>query len=452
MAAPAVLFTAAPASPPAAPALPRSVTVATSRGEFVLRVHAPGPSTEAGAAGAEPRPAILMVSGEGGWRAFDELLAGILQERGFWVGGVDAMKYFWSPQDDRRALSADMRAFAEALLKEAGRPAGAPIILAGYSFGADLAPWIAGEGSWKGRVRGIVMVGPDETGSLEFRVLEVLGLSDPTEHSFPVAAALRDCAGIPSSVRARRSGSLLRGRRACPGRGRAEAARGGGGREPPLRREGDRAARRDRRGHGLDPDRPLNEPPAGSAASPQDDAPGGYEPSGEPALGGTGSEAREADAGRRFLVSFLFVRLRPFWPWIVLAVLTVVGWEELRRIDVTMVRGLLRSTEPRLILALLAATAFNLAVAGLYDVLALGPLSRPPRAAVRWSIGLISFAWSNFLTLGPLAGPGLRFWLYAPHRVGGPRARSALGDDSHRLLARPVRVVRRGAPSAAGVR
>ena len=32
----------------------------------------------------------------------------------------------------------------------------------------------------------------------------------------------------------------------------------------------------------------------------------------------------------------------------------------------------------------------------------------------RWRYGAVCFAWSNFLTLGPLAGPAMRFWLYRP--------------------------------------
>src|SRR5207247_9527435 len=34
------------------------------------------------------------------------------------------------------------------------------------------------------------------------------------------------------------------------------------------------------------------------------------------------------------------------------------------------------------------------------------------RAMERWPYGAVAFAWSNFLTLGPFAGPAIRFWLY----------------------------------------
>ena len=49
---------------------------------------------------------------------------------------------------------------------------------------------------------------------------------------------------------------------------------------------------------------------------------------------------------------------------------------------------------------------------GLYDVIAFSHTRS--RRAERWRFGAVAFAWSNFLTLGPLAGPAIRFWLYRP--------------------------------------
>src|SRR6185436_11995175 len=132
-----------------------------------------------------------LVSGEGGWRSFDRTLARAFTEAGCWVGGVDALKYFWKPQDDRAALAADMRVFATALAQAAGAGADERVVLAGYSFGADIAPWAAAAGGWDGRIQGLVMIGPDEVGSLEFRVLEVLGF-DSKAHVFSVVDAVRE--------------------------------------------------------------------------------------------------------------------------------------------------------------------------------------------------------------------------------------------------------------------
>ncbi len=185
------------APPVARPGVPVRVAVDTSRGDYQLLVYAPAPGTEGTRpAGRGKTPLVLLVSGEGGWRSFDALLARILSEAGCWVGGVDALKYFWAPQDDRQTLSADFRSFADGLAKASGRKPRAPIILAGFSFGADLAPFLAASGGWDGRIRGLLMIAPDEVGSLEFRIADLLGF-EPTDHSFRVGEALRGLRGTP---------------------------------------------------------------------------------------------------------------------------------------------------------------------------------------------------------------------------------------------------------------
>ena len=166
-----------------------SLAVGTSRGTQPLAVYAPDAPSD--------RPLVLVLSGEGGWRSFDDKLARWMAAAGYRVGGFDAMKYFWKAQDDRATLAEDVRRLVDALEKDGGRaPGSARVVLVGFSFGADLAPWIAGAGGWGERIAGLVMLGPDATGSLEFRISEMLGLPQ-TDHVFDVADALRSCASVP---------------------------------------------------------------------------------------------------------------------------------------------------------------------------------------------------------------------------------------------------------------
>jgi phosphatidylglycerol lysyltransferase len=118
--------------------------------------------------------------------------------------------------------------------------------------------------------------------------------------------------------------------------------------------------------------------------------------------------------------------LRRLWPWLLLTVVALFGWTELRQVDFLKVRDLIRGTEASVIALLVAATAANLALGGFYDVAALGDRALPPSATRRFSVGVIAFAWSNFLTIGPLAGPALRVWLYRPMGVSTARTRRAL--------------------------
>jgi len=167
---------------------PTSAPVVTSRGDYRLLVYPPRQETG--------RPPVLLISGEGGWRRFDQTLSRFFADAGHWVGGMDSLKYFWHAQDDPRALADDIEAYVAALLRASGRPEGSPVILAGFSFGADLAPRIAGAWTGKSPIAGLVMLGPDEVGSLQFRVLEVFGFSQD-DHVFSVAEALATVKAVP---------------------------------------------------------------------------------------------------------------------------------------------------------------------------------------------------------------------------------------------------------------
>ena len=173
----------------AAAVSPTKAAVTTTRGEYQLLVFEP-PKPAPG------RPLVLLISGEGGWRKFDDLITGFFNDSGYWVGGLDITKYFWDPQDDRKALADDIRAYANALAIASGRPKDSPVVLAGFSFGADLAPWIAGAGGGGARLRGLLMIGPDQVGSLQFRITEMLGF-EAKDHIFSVSDALADVKGTP---------------------------------------------------------------------------------------------------------------------------------------------------------------------------------------------------------------------------------------------------------------
>lgn len=180
--------TCAPALADAPGSTPASVE--TSRGTLSMPVYPPaGPSIS-------KKPLVLVLSGEGGWRAFDNQIASWLAGGGYWVGGLDCKDYFWKAQDDRQTLARDVRAFVLALAKRAGRTDDPQVLLAGFSFGADLAPWIAGAEAWEGPLAGLVMFGPDRVGSLEFRFAEMLGIPQ-SDHVFDVEKALAGLSGVP---------------------------------------------------------------------------------------------------------------------------------------------------------------------------------------------------------------------------------------------------------------
>lgn len=103
--------------------------------------------------------------------------------------------------------------------------------------------------------------------------------------------------------------------------------------------------------------------------------------------------------------------LRLALPAALTAIIIWVVWRKLGGIDVRETARILARVDGLWLAGATLASFGALACMGVYDVLALpNRPGLPPRR--RWTMGLVTFAWSNFLTLGPLGGPALRLWLY----------------------------------------
>ena len=98
------------------------------------------------------------------------------------------------------------------------------------------------------------------------------------------------------------------------------------------------------------------------------------------------------------------------WGAVLFAIVLALSWHSLRGIHTHEVRAVLRSLNSRALTIAALVTVLNIAIMGLYDVMAFADTRT--RAIQRWKFGAVAFCWSNFLTLGPLAGPAIRFWLY----------------------------------------
>ena len=112
------------------------------------------------------------------------------------------------------------------------------------------------------------------------------------------------------------------------------------------------------------------------------------------------------DAGSAWIVA----NATRIWRVLLVALIVALSWQSLRGIHTREVRAILRSLESGPLVVAAIVTVCNIAIMGLYDVMAFAETRT--RALQRWKFGAVAFCWSNFLTLGPLAGPAIRLWLY----------------------------------------
>jgi type IV secretory pathway VirJ component len=143
------------------------------------------------------RPSKVMavvLSGDGGWRDLDKTIAEDLQHQGVPAIGWDSLRYFWrkrTPQQTANDLAAVLNTFmAEWHARE--------IALIGYSFGADVLPFVYNRlpSTLRSRVVLIALLGFAKSADFEIQVYGWLGLP-PGPKALPVSPEL---AKIPPAL------------------------------------------------------------------------------------------------------------------------------------------------------------------------------------------------------------------------------------------------------------
>src|SRR5438067_1945022 len=84
------------------------------------------------------KPLLLYISGDGGWNKFSTSLVNTLNKQGYPVISLNARSYFWTKKKPQQAADDISRAL-DKYMKEWKT---ATIVLIGYSFGADVAPFV----------------------------------------------------------------------------------------------------------------------------------------------------------------------------------------------------------------------------------------------------------------------------------------------------------------------
>ena len=133
-------------------------------------------------------PLVFMISGDGGWTSFDQSLAQALAERGVPVAGLDAQSYFWKAKTPERSAVEINRAILAAQQKS-GRQ---QLILAGYSFGASIVPFIANRLNvdLKTKLEAIVLLSPQDVADFEIHITDMLNIG-PKKGNYDVVAEIK---------------------------------------------------------------------------------------------------------------------------------------------------------------------------------------------------------------------------------------------------------------------
>ena len=146
------------------------------------------PVTEVGAAGQGQELAVLL-TGDGGWAGLDQELAARLAASGVPTVGLNSLKYFWSrrtPEETAGDVARLMRHYLAAWNKQR-------VLLIGYSFGADVLPFVVNRlpADLRARIASVSLLGIDANASFEVSVSEWIGSEDAGPATRPELAAVR---------------------------------------------------------------------------------------------------------------------------------------------------------------------------------------------------------------------------------------------------------------------
>jgi type IV secretory pathway VirJ component len=127
------------------------------------------PVTEVPSSGASDEFALL-ITGDGGWAGLDQELAARLAGSGMPTVGLNSLKYFWSertPQGTADDVGRLLRHYLAAWNKQR-------VLLIGYSFGADVLPFVVNRlpPDLRARVATVSLLGIDSNASFEIRISE----------------------------------------------------------------------------------------------------------------------------------------------------------------------------------------------------------------------------------------------------------------------------------------
>ncbi len=122
-------------------------------------------------AGAQATPMVFYLSGDGGLNGFSTDLCSAINKSGYTISALDVRSYFWKQKTPAESAAA-VAGFLRAALQN--RPQ-AKLILVGYSFGADVLPFIAMRlpDDLKARLLQMVLISPSATTDFEVHLADI---------------------------------------------------------------------------------------------------------------------------------------------------------------------------------------------------------------------------------------------------------------------------------------
>ncbi len=119
------------------------------------------------------KPLIFYISGDAGFNTFSKSFGGNLHTFGYDIFALDTKAYFWN-QKSPQETSEDIENYIQKQLKDRKNQ---DVILIGYSFGADVTPFVYNRFSedLKSKIQKVFIIGPSKSNDFKIHLDEYFG-------------------------------------------------------------------------------------------------------------------------------------------------------------------------------------------------------------------------------------------------------------------------------------
>lgn len=120
-----------------------------------------------------PLPFVLYISGDGGFNSFSNELCAAINTAGYSITAVNSKSYF----DDKKTPQQTVNDITGYLSKQFANRGNQQLILAGYSFGSDVMPFIVNRlpDIYKKKLISVVMISPSTSTDFETHWSDMFG-------------------------------------------------------------------------------------------------------------------------------------------------------------------------------------------------------------------------------------------------------------------------------------
>lgn len=138
------------------------------------------------------RSLVIYISGDGGWNSFSQGFTKELAGKGYPVVSLNASKYFWKKKTAAQA-AADITLLIDQYCRAWNR---SKVSIIGYSFGADVAPFIFNKlpPEVRAKIQTLTLLSPSSSTDFE---IHIMGMMGGNTNGSNVPAEINKLASVP---------------------------------------------------------------------------------------------------------------------------------------------------------------------------------------------------------------------------------------------------------------